>query len=166
MKASHFIAFLPTAGLVAGMPHHARDLCAGLPTSGILSAATNLLCEKITLTNTGCSVRVKFPWDVPTSSFTLDDDTSKTFLAQRGQTLQLDAQPRSDHSAATWTGTNGGNNPTTYKVPLVGDLPGIKVSCPETCVATDKICDINNPGMCCSLTCGVKPHIGPGYFCY
>ncbi|RAL09101.1 uncharacterized protein BO97DRAFT_427775 [Aspergillus homomorphus CBS 101889] len=167
MKSFLFIWLLPTATLAAAMPHSLRDVCAGLPTSGLLSAATNLLCEKITLTNEGCSVNVKFPWNLPKSSFTLDDDTSKTFLAQRGQTLQLDAQPKADHSAAVWTGTSDdGKNPTTYKVPLTGDLPDIKVSCPEICVATNKPCNINDPAMCCTRTCGVKPDIGPWYYCY
>lgn len=45
-----------------------------------------------------------------------------------------------------------------------GRIPGKKK--PECCIATNKPCDITNPGACCSQTCGVKPNIGPDYYCY
>ncbi|KAI5463887.1 hypothetical protein BGZ63DRAFT_201442 [Mariannaea sp. PMI_226] len=38
-------------------------------------------------------------------------------------------------------------------------------SCSSDCLAKNQPCDIQNPGACCSGTCGVID-TAPGYFCY
>lgn len=46
----------------------------------------------------------------------------------------------------------------TIAVPTVADA--------ASCIPAGSPCDIQNPGACCSQTCGVNVEIGPGYYCY